>query len=153
LQFLLALIERNPDIYLDEIQAQLQQQHGLIIGISTIWETLTELGLIHKKVSYNQSLCDNPHTSLQLSKAAAERNAACRAHYQFQIGAESPERLVFIDESHIDCHTTYRLFGWAYKGECARVSARFVHGPGYVVITSWFMTHIAIRFSLIPALS
>jgi hypothetical protein len=66
----------------------------------------------------------------QLSKAAAEHNAASRAHFRFQIGAESPERLVFIDKSRIDCHTTYRLCGWAYKGRRAKVSARFVRGPG-----------------------
>ena len=90
---------------------------------------------------------------LQLSKAAAERNAACRAHFQFQIGAESPDRLVFIDESRIDCRTTYRLCGWAYKGARAKVSARFVRGPGYVRITSSCLAHIIVRFSLLPALS
>ena len=37
-------------MYLDEMQAQLQQQHGVIAGITTIWDTLTELGLGYKKV-------------------------------------------------------------------------------------------------------
>ena len=56
MQFLLALVERKPDIYLDEMQSQLQQQHGLVVGISTIWETLVELGLTRKKVSPTLSL-------------------------------------------------------------------------------------------------
>ena len=52
-QFLLALVERKPDIYLDELQTQLQQQHGLVVGLSTIWDTLVDLGLTRKKVSRN----------------------------------------------------------------------------------------------------
>ena len=44
---------------------------------------------------------------------------------------ESPERLVFTDESAIDLRTTYRLMGWAYQGERARIRAKFVHGDRY----------------------
>ena len=54
-QFLLALIERKPDIYLDEMQTKLQEQHGIIVGLSTIWEALTELGLTRKKVRISSS--------------------------------------------------------------------------------------------------
>lgn len=50
IQFLLRLTERNPDIYLDEMQDQLRSQHGVIVGLSTIWDTLTELGLSRKRV-------------------------------------------------------------------------------------------------------
>ena len=67
---------------------------------------------------------------LQLSKAAAERNAGTRARFMFQIGVELPERLVFIDESRIDVRTSYRNYGHASKGERARMKAKFVRGPG-----------------------
>ena len=73
-------------------------------------------------------------TSIQLSKAAAERNEASHARFMFQIGAEKPERLVFIDESRIDARTTYRNYGRAPKGQQARMKARFVRGPGYVFV-------------------
>ncbi|KIJ22688.1 hypothetical protein M422DRAFT_83984, partial [Sphaerobolus stellatus SS14] len=96
-EHLLELVKSRPDLYLDELQKHLQEMFGLYIGISTIWDTLTDLGLTRKR----------------LSKAAAERNEEARSQYRFRIGAESPDRLVFIDESRIDCRATYRLYGWA----------------------------------------
>ncbi|KDR76047.1 hypothetical protein GALMADRAFT_46582, partial [Galerina marginata CBS 339.88] len=40
-----------PDIYLDEIQDQLHEQHNLKVSISTISHTLKRLGIMSKKVS------------------------------------------------------------------------------------------------------
>ncbi|KIJ51782.1 hypothetical protein M422DRAFT_244132 [Sphaerobolus stellatus SS14] len=117
-EYLLELVKSRPDLYLDELQKRLQEMFELYIGISTIWDTLTDLGLTRKR----------------LSKAAAERNEEARALYKFRIGAESPEQLVFIDESRIDCRATYRLYGWAEKGKRARAKARFVRGPSYSLL-------------------
>jgi hypothetical protein len=75
---------------------------------------------------------------LQLSKVAAERNESLCNLYRFRIGHESPSRLVFIDESRIDCRTTYRLNGWAQKGKKATVKARFVRGTGCVSLFAVF---------------
>lgn len=61
-KFMLALLDRNPDIYLDEIQEQLGDQHGMEISLAMIWRTLKRLGITSKK----------------LSKAAAERCAEAR---------------------------------------------------------------------------
>ena len=66
----------------------------------------------------------------KLSKVAAERSQAARSYFKYAIGAESPDRLVFIDESRIDIRTSYRLYGWALKGDRARISAKFVRGTG-----------------------
>ncbi|KIJ40118.1 hypothetical protein M422DRAFT_112421, partial [Sphaerobolus stellatus SS14] len=115
---LLGLSERNPDMYLDEFQEQLRAQHGIIVGLATIWRTLVALGLSRKR----------------LSKVAAECNEAAREAYRFTIGAESPERLVFVDESRVDLHTTYRINGWSKKGERATVSAKFQRGQGYSLL-------------------
>jgi transposase len=46
---MLALIDRDPDIFLDEIQDQLEDQHGVIVSIATIWRTLKRLGITSKK--------------------------------------------------------------------------------------------------------
>ncbi|KIJ34421.1 hypothetical protein M422DRAFT_86990, partial [Sphaerobolus stellatus SS14] len=86
-----------PDMYLDEFQEQLWLQHGVIIGISTIWNTLTELGLSQKK----------------LSKVAAECSATACTKFMHNIAEELPERLVFINKGRVDLRTTYRLNGWA----------------------------------------
>jgi transposase len=49
---MLALIDHTPDIYLDEIQHELQEQHGVVVSLSTIWRTLKRLGITSKKVSH-----------------------------------------------------------------------------------------------------
>jgi transposase len=48
---MLALIEHSPDIYLDEIQEQLLDQHNIKISLDSISRTLKRLGLSSKKVS------------------------------------------------------------------------------------------------------
>lgn len=48
---MLALIERNPDIYLDEIQEQLEDQHNLVVSLAMISRTLKRLGMSSKKVT------------------------------------------------------------------------------------------------------
>lgn len=77
-------------------------------------------------------ILDKPDT-IQLSKAADEWCEEARTTFQFAIGMESPEKLVFTDESAIDLRTTYRLMGWAYQGECAHIRAKFVRGDRYAV--------------------
>lgn len=49
-QFMLALLEYNPDLYLDGIASELHYQHGIDASIPTVWRTLTVLGLSRKKV-------------------------------------------------------------------------------------------------------
>jgi transposase len=49
-ELMLALIEHTPDIYLDEIQEELREQHGLTVSLATIWRTLKRLGISSKKV-------------------------------------------------------------------------------------------------------
>jgi hypothetical protein len=118
-------------MYLDEIQEALKVQYGLIVGLSTIWDTLTELGLSRKRVSCTLITFLSLFTFLlKISRVAAERNEQARAHFLFDLGAESPERLVFIDESRLDIRTTYRIYGWSAKGQRARMPAKFQRGTG-----------------------
>src|SRR5258707_12933201 len=75
-QFMLALISHSPDIYLDEIQDQLYEQHDIEISLSTIWGTLKRLGITSKKVcdasltSFKQNLwcCSYPRRPLSSVK-------------------------------------------------------------------------------------
>jgi hypothetical protein len=48
-QFMLALIEHSPDIYLDEIQEQLRDLHEVDVLVMTIWRMLKRLGIGPKK--------------------------------------------------------------------------------------------------------
>lgn len=54
---MLALIEHSPDMFLDEIQDELHEQHGLDISLSTIWRTLKRLGIESKKVRHISDHC------------------------------------------------------------------------------------------------
>jgi hypothetical protein len=47
---MLALIERQPDIYLDEIAEQLTEQQNISVSLSTIQRSLKLLGITSKKV-------------------------------------------------------------------------------------------------------
>ncbi|KAJ3966573.1 hypothetical protein EV361DRAFT_557702 [Lentinula raphanica] len=49
-KLMFGLIERSPDIYLDEIQDEMYYAYGLTISISTIWRTLRRLGISNKRV-------------------------------------------------------------------------------------------------------
>ncbi|KAF8490616.1 hypothetical protein JB92DRAFT_3128798 [Gautieria morchelliformis] len=75
MEFLLWLTEQFPDLYLDEIQSIMQRLYGITVVISTLWDTMTNLGLTCKK----------------LSKVTAEHNENLRSLFGFKIGHESPE--------------------------------------------------------------
>jgi transposase len=47
---MLALLEHSPDIYLDKIQEQLQEQHNFTASLNTISQMLKRLGISSKKV-------------------------------------------------------------------------------------------------------
>ena len=49
-QTLFQLARQFPDLYLDEMQKILQELYGVVVGISTLSQTLRELGLTRKKV-------------------------------------------------------------------------------------------------------
>ncbi|KIK77099.1 hypothetical protein PAXRUDRAFT_17727 [Paxillus rubicundulus Ve08.2h10] len=99
-ELMLELLEHSPDLYLDEIQEQLQLFHDLNVSIATIWWTLKQLGLTNK----------------QLSWTAAECSEDLRLNFTMAIGDEPPDRVVCINESAVNVLTTYRMNGWSYEG-------------------------------------
>ncbi len=131
---MLALIEHSPDIYLDEIQEQLQELHGIKMSLSSIWRTLKRLGMSAKKV------CSVLHfflpkdfikTCSKLSRVAAERCEEKRQQFCYEIGQYPPEYLVSADEAAVNILTTYRTNGWAVEGLRARKTCCFVRGTRY----------------------
>jgi len=116
--YLLTLIERTPDIYLDELVEELQRQHNISVSVATMSRTLKLLGLTNKR----------------LSKHAEERCEETRRAFQFAISDEPPERLVFVDECAVNILTTYRLNGWSMKGRRSNKRALFGRGNRYSVL-------------------
>ncbi|KIJ32575.1 hypothetical protein M422DRAFT_184311, partial [Sphaerobolus stellatus SS14] len=108
-ELLVSLLEHSPNLYLDELVEELEVQHGIHVSIFTVWRTLQRLGLQHKKLSH----------------IAAECSEAARTAFQWAVGGESPECLVYTNESAIGLHTTYRLMGWSQRGQQVQVWAAF----------------------------
>lgn len=117
-KFLLALLDHSPDLYLDEIQEQLAEQHNLEVSLWTISRTLKRLGMSSKK----------------LSKAAAERCEEARHDFAIEMGDIPPEYLVTADEAAVNVLTTYRTNGWSLQGLRARKKCCFVRGTRYSVL-------------------
>lgn len=47
---MIAILDRDPELYLDEIQDELYEQHNVDVSLSTIYRTLKRLGYSSKKV-------------------------------------------------------------------------------------------------------
>lgn len=57
-QHLYKTLSSMPDLYLDELRLELQEQHGVSVSTSTIWRTLVKGGYSMKKVSQLNTLVD-----------------------------------------------------------------------------------------------
>ncbi|KAJ6586665.1 hypothetical protein B0H10DRAFT_1628922, partial [Mycena sp. CBHHK59/15] len=86
LQFMLALLDHSPDMYLDEIQEHLYLQHEVDCFLATICRTLHRLGIGSKK----------------LSRHAAERCETARCAFLMEIGDEPTDYFVCADESAVN---------------------------------------------------
>ncbi|KAJ2932941.1 hypothetical protein H1R20_g4170, partial [Candolleomyces eurysporus] len=121
--YLESLIERTPDLYLGELQEQLEDSFDIRVSEWIISETLRRRGFTRK----------------QVSRAALERNEELREEYQILIAENyRPEQLVFVDESACNRNTTKRKFAWSPIGTRARRHDYFIRGQ---------------RYSILPALS
>jgi transposase len=95
LQYLLLLIEQNPDYFLDELLDLVQTNRFISVHFSTILRTLKHAGVSRKK----------------LRKIAIERDELGRAEYVHRMLQYPPEYLGFLDETSKDERTLARGFG------------------------------------------
>lgn len=112
------LIQRNPEIYLDELKECLLEEMGKQVSASTIYRTLAKLGFTRKTIT----------------KAARERDENKRAEYCARISQYLPRERVYVDESRFDRRTATRTRAWAYKGERAFSKVFFLRGKSYSVL-------------------
>ncbi|KDQ48986.1 hypothetical protein JAAARDRAFT_110048, partial [Jaapia argillacea MUCL 33604] len=95
MDYLFALIERQPAMYLDEIQLDLLESRAIDISLATISRALYQLALMRKKIP----------------KEAAERNELLRAIWQAEWGGLPMEYIVWLDESSVDDISNQRRMG------------------------------------------
>ncbi|KAJ7211264.1 hypothetical protein GGX14DRAFT_362772 [Mycena pura] len=104
LQVLRDLLNESPALYLDELADYFSIVHDEDIPISTIADSLRELGYQCKV----------------LQRVAAQRDNILRAQWMQLIQRNSEARqMVFTDESSKDGHTLARRYGHAPHGHCA----------------------------------
>ncbi|QRW14035.1 DDE superfamily endonuclease [Ceratobasidium sp. AG-Ba] len=98
-EYLLEQIGQEPDMYLDEMQADLATNLEVEGSINTISRTLKRSGVTRKK----------------LDRRAMERCEFKRLDYRvmFEELCPDPSYAVFVDESAVDRRTTYRGYGYA----------------------------------------
>ncbi|KAJ4492134.1 hypothetical protein C8J55DRAFT_420070, partial [Lentinula edodes] len=97
--YLSALIDLQPCIYLDEIQAELERCRRVHVSVQALVRALRKLDLSQKTVSVR----------------ALERNDLERAHFMLQIAklVPRPDMLMFIDEAARNAKTSLRKYGRA----------------------------------------
>ncbi|KAG1743852.1 hypothetical protein EDB19DRAFT_1633141, partial [Suillus lakei] len=95
-EYIHALLQANPVMYLDELQEQLLTAWNKDISLATLSRATRRLGLTHKDIS----------------KTATERNELLRATWQAAYGDIPAEYFVWLDESSVDDKTMYRKISY-----------------------------------------
>lgn len=118
--FILALLDQQHTVYLDEIQEQLLSRRGVKVSIPTLTRTLCRLHFSHK----------------QVSGKALERNDILCAVYMNQIAdlVPDPNMLMFGDEAGKDERTSNRHKGWSQRGTRCVQRKCFVRGKRFSIL-------------------
>jgi transposase len=112
IQYLLLLIEQNPDYFLDELLYLLTTNRFISVHYTTVHRALERAGVSRKK----------------LKKIAYERSEPLRADFIGRMAKYEPEELGFLDEVHKDERTLARGYGRSKMGRRAAKKAKFVRG-------------------------
>jgi hypothetical protein len=102
LLFICALLDQQHTVYLDEIQQQLLQCHGVKVSIPTLAHTLHQLHFMHKDIL----------------ESALEHNELHHAIFMNRISdlVTDPNMLMCGDEASKDERTPNRHKGWSWQG-------------------------------------
>ena len=118
--YLSALLQANPVLYLDELQEKLLTQRGVDVLIATLLRTLRRLHFSRKCVSARM----------------LERNYTLRSVYWIQIADMVPDlnMLIFIDEAAKNDRTSGCPKGWSLMGTCCIQQRAFVRGKCFSIL-------------------
>ena len=113
IEYISALLEANPLLYLDEIQRRLEATRHKSLSISTLARLLIQSGLTRKKVQ----------------KSAAERDEELRTIWEADMAQYTdPDVFVALDESAVDNQTVQREYGRSVVGTPCVRRATFLRG-------------------------
>jgi transposase len=112
IEYLLQLIQDNPDFFLDELLSLLKTNRFISVHYRTIFQELERLNVSHKK----------------LMKIAIERDELRWVDFIARMAQYQPEELCFIDEMSRDARSIGHHFGRSRKNHCANKKQPFVRG-------------------------
>ncbi|CAB4483505.1 unnamed protein product [Rhizophagus irregularis] len=119
LKILIGIVKENPDVYLDEMVAEIARRTGKEVSITTVWRSLKYCGITRKK----------------LEKHAKERSEILRSHYIMTVGSHfQPEQLIFLDESAKDERTPCRQYGYSPQNKRAIKKVVYIRGTRYTIL-------------------
>jgi len=116
-EYLLNILDYGPDVFLDELQEELELQ-GIQISLASLCRYLDRNGITHKR----------------LSKIARQRDYLRRAEFRDEVSQYDPTQLVSVNEAAVDSRNMNRDFGWSYSGRKARVVCAYERGTRYSVL-------------------
>jgi transposase len=111
-QYLLFLIQENPDYFLDELLHLLKTNRFISVHYATVDRELKWHGVSLKK----------------LKRVAKERSEERRADFTRRMAQYNPEEIGFIDETSKDERTICRRYGRSRKGTRAAKQQVFIQG-------------------------
>jgi transposase len=112
--YLLPLIESEPDMTIERMQERLLEDRGVRASAGTIWTFLDRSRLTFKKKTVHASEQDRPDVLEQREN-----------WFEGQLDLD-PARLVFVDETWASTNMA-PMYGWAPKGERLRVGIPHGH--------------------------
>jgi transposase len=112
--FLLPLIEAEPDMTIEKMQERLLEDRGVKASAGTIWTFLDRCRLTFKKKTVHASEQDRPDVLEQREE-----------WFEGQLDLD-PAKLVFVDETWASTNMA-PMYGWAPKGERLRVGVPHGH--------------------------
>jgi transposase len=118
INYLQSLLNANPSLYLDELQAQLAEVLDVEVSLATISRALRHLALTQKS----------------LSKEALEKDELLRATWQAAYGDMPSNFFFWLDESGVDDMTNQWRNGWAPLGRACVHCATFLRGQRYSIL-------------------
>ena len=104
-EVLLAIVDEDPCLFLDEIQGELARRTGIYYTRSRI----------------ERKLLDKKYTWKVLARKAAQRDEQERKNFRDMIETFDPRCFIFIDESHFDEKAVRRRRGRAHQGKAPTV--------------------------------
>lgn len=124
--YILALMQQNPALFLDEYARLLDQNRAISVSIPTMYRLFSRHGITYKRAK----------------KVARERDPLARADFRRQIARHPITALLCIDETSKDERTYFRSYGRALKGQSAEIIAPFVRGQRYTLLPAMDITGI-----------